>query len=200
MKILIIGANGTIGKKVTTALIDKHEIIKVGKTSEDIQVDISDSASIEKMFKIAGKLDAIVCIAGDSKWDKFDNLSEDDFYIGIKSKLMGQVNLVRIGRKNLNKGGSFTLTTGILADHPVDKTTSAAMVNGALHSFVKAVALELENGFRINAVSSDLVIDARDKYEEYFPGHTPVGMDKVADAYKKSILGKGNGEIIRIVA
>ena len=99
MKILIIGANGTIGKKVTTALIDKHEIIKVGKTSGDIQVDISDSASIEKMFKIAGKLDAIVCIAGDSKWDKFDNLSEDDFYIGIKSKLMGQVNLVRIGRK-----------------------------------------------------------------------------------------------------
>ena len=74
------------------------------------------------------------------------------------------------------------------------------MVNGALHSFVKAVALELENGFRINAVSSDLVIDARDKYEEYFPGHTPVGMDKVADAYKKSILGKGNGEIIKIVA
>lgn len=200
MKILIIGANGTIGKKVTTALIDKHEIIKVGKTSGDIQVDISDSASIEKMFKIAGKLDAIVCIAGDSKWDKFDNLSEDDFYIGIKSKLMGQVNLVRIGRKHLNKGGSFTLTTGILADHPVDKTTSAAMVNGALHSFVKAVALELENGFRINAVSSDLVIDAKDKYEEYFPGHTPVSMDKVADAYKKSILGKGNGEIIRIVA
>lgn len=200
MKILIIGANGTIGKKVTAALINKHEIIKVGKTSGDIQVDISDSASIEKMFKKAGKLDAIVCISGEAKWDKFDNLSEEDFYIGIKSKLMGQVNLVRTGRKYLNHGGSFTLTTGILADHPVDKTTSAAMVNGALHSFVKAVTLELENGFRINAVSSDLVIDARDKYEEYFPGHTPVSMDKVTDGYKKSILGKVNGEIIRILA
>lgn len=200
MKILIIGANGTIGKKVTAALTAKYEIIKVGKTSGDIQVDISDSLSIEKMFKKAGKCDAIVCIAGEAKWDKFNNLTEEDFYIGIRSKLMGQVNLVRIGKEFLNPGGSFTLTTGILADHPVDKTTSAAMVNGALHSFVKAVALELENGFRINAVSSDLVIDARDKYEEYFPGHTPVSMDKVADAYKKSILGKINGEIIRVLA
>lgn len=200
MKILIIGANGTIGKKVTRSLETKHEIVKVGKTSGEIQVDIADSTSIEKMFQKSGMVDAIVCIAGEAKWDKFDNLSEDDFYLGIKSKLMGQVNLVRIGRKYLNPGGSFTLTTGILADHPVDKTTSAAMVNGGIHSFVKAVALELEQGHRINAVSADLVEDAKDKYEEYFPGHTPVPMDKVADGYKKSILGKLNGEIIRILA
>lgn len=200
MKILIIGANGTIGKKVSESLKDKHEIIRIGKTSGEIQVDISDSESIKKMFEKSGKVDAIVCIAGDAKWDKFENLGEEDFYIGIKSKLMGQVNLVHIGREYLNPGGSFTLTTGILADHPVDKTTSAAMVNGGIHSFVKAVVLELENGYRINAVSADLVEDAKEKYEDYFPGHTPVPMNKVADGYKKSILGKGNGEIIRILA
>ena len=200
MKILIIGANGTIGSKVCEALSANHEIIKVGKTSGDIQADIADAGSIKNMFEKSGKVDAIVCIAGDAKWDKFDNLSEEDFYIGIKSKLMGQVNLVRIGRDYLNPGGSFTLTTGILADHPVDKTTSAAMVNGGIHSFVKAVALELENGYRINAVSADLVEDARDKYEEFFPGHTPVPMYKVADAYKKSVLGRINGKIIRITA
>ncbi|CAL67175.1 short chain dehydrogenase [Christiangramia forsetii] len=200
MKILIVGANGTIGKKVTASLADKHEIIKVGKNSGQYQVEISDAVSIEEMFKKSGKVDAIVCIAGDAKWDKFNNLSEEDFYIGIKSKLMGQVNLVRIGQNYINPGGSFTLTAGILADHPVDKTTSAAMVNGGIHSFVKAVALELENGLRINAVSADLVEDAKEKYEDYFPGHTPVPMDKVADGYKKSILGKVNGEIIKIVA
>ena len=200
MKILIIGANGTIGKKVTESLQNKHEIIKVGRTSGDIQADIADTSSIKKLLEKAGNIDAIVCIAGDAKWDKFDNLSEEDFYVGIKSKLMGQVNLVRLGRKYLNPGGSFTLTTGILADEPVDKTTSAAMVNGAIHSFVKAVALELDKGQRINAVSADLVEDAREKYEDYFPGHTPVPMHKVTDAYKKSILGKINGKIIRILA
>ena len=200
MKILIIGANGTIGRRVSEELGRKNELIKVGKTSGDIQADISSSASIEKMFEKSGKVDAIVCIAGEAKWDDFEKLFEDDFYIGIRSKLMGQVNLVRIGWKYLNPGGSFTLTSGILADHPVDKTTSAAMVNGGIHSFVKAVSLELENGIRINAVSADLVEDAKDKYEDYFPGHTPVPMNKVVDAYKKSVLGKVNGEIIRIIA
>lgn len=200
MKIVIIGAYGTIGRKVTEVLASKCEIIKAGRTSGDVQVDISVSDSIKNMFEKTGKVDGVVCIAGDAKWDKFDKLSEEDFYIGIKSKLMGQVNLVRIGRKYLNPGGAFTLTTGILADHPVDKTSSAAMVNGGIHSFVKAVALELENGQRINAVSADLVEDAKEKYEDYFPGHSPVPMHKVADGYKKSVLGKVNGEIIRILA
>lgn len=200
MKILIIGANGTIGRAVTNSLQNGNDIIKVGKTSGDFQADISNSSSIEDLFKNIGKVDAIICIAGEAKWEQFEKLSEEDFYIGIRSKLMGQVNLVRIGQKYLHQKGSFTLTTGILADEPVDKTTSAAMVNGAIHSFVKAVALELENGHRINAVSADLVADAKDKYQDFFPGHTPVPMYKVTDAYKKSVLGLGTGQIIRVKA
>ena len=200
MKILIIGGNGTIGKKVTERLSVKHEVIVAVRNSGDVTVDFSDSKSIKSMFESVGKLDAIVAIAGDAKWDKFNNLSEDDFYIGIKSKLMGQVNVVRIGKDYLNKKGSITLSTGILADDPVDMTTSAAMVNGGIHSFVKAVALELENGIRINAVSSDLVEDAYEKYKDYFPGNTPVPMHKIADAYVKCVEGKINGRILRIIA
>jgi len=125
-------------------------------------------------------------------------MTEDDFYIGIKSKLMGQVNLVRIGKDYMNPGGSFTLSTGILADHPVVMTTSAAMVNGGIHSFVKAAALELENGIRINVVSSGLVEDAVEIYEDYFLGHNPIPMKKVVNGFVKSVEGKGNGEIIRM--
>lgn len=198
MKILIIGGTGTIGKHVTKALRKNHDVITAGKTSGDIQVDISDSGSIKKMFEKTGKLDAIINISGDAKWDKFENLSEEDFYIGIKSKLMGQVNLVRIGRKYLNSKGSFTLTTGILADEPELMTTSAAMVNGGIHSFVKAAALELENGIRINAISSDLVKDAVEKYDSFFPGHTPVPMHKVANAYVRCVMGSINGQILRL--
>ena len=200
MKILIIGGNGTIGKKVTERLSVKHEVIVAGRNSGDVNVDFSESKSIKSMFETIGKLDAIVAIAGDAKWDKFNNLSEEDFYIGIKSKLMGQVNVVRIGKEFLNHNGSITLSTGILADDPVDMTTSAAMVNGGIHSFVKAVALELENGIRINAVSSDLVEDAYEKYKDYFPGNTPVSMDKIVDGYVKSIEGKITGRILRIMA
>ena len=112
MKILIIGGNGTIGKKVSQHFSKKHEIMIGGRNSGDVSVDIAESKSIEAMFESIGKLDAVVCIAGEAKWAAFDSMTEEDFYIGLKSKLMGQVNLVRIGQNYLNAGGSFTLTYG----------------------------------------------------------------------------------------
>lgn len=198
MKILIIGGNGTIGKKVSAHLAKKHELIIAGRNTGDVIVDIADSQSIKTMYEKTGKVDAIICIAGEAKWAAFDALTEEDYYIGLRSKLMGQVNLVRIGQEYLNEGGSFTLTTGILADDPVVMTSSAAMVNGGIHSFAQAVALELKHHHRINVVSSGLVEDAVDKYEAYFPGHNPIPMKKVVNAYVKSVEGMGNGKIFRI--
>ncbi|MGB1204555.1 MAG: short chain dehydrogenase [Chitinophagales bacterium] len=197
MKILIIGGNGTIGKKVVAYFKTKYDVLIGGRSSGDVIIDISKSSSIETAFQKTGMLDAIICIAGEAKWDRFENLNEEDYYIGLRSKLMGQVNLVRIGRKYLNNKGSITLSTGILADDPVEKTTSAAMVNGAIHSFVKAVDLEMENEIRVNAVSLGMVEDAYEKYKDYFPGHNPVSMKKAVNAYKKSVEGKGRGQIIR---
>ena len=198
MKILIIGGKGTIGKKVSAHFSKKHEILIAGRNSGDVIVDIADSKSVEAMFESVNNLDAVVCIAGEAKWAAFDSMTEEDFYIGLRSKLMGQVNLVRIGQDYLNPEGSFTLTTGILADYPVVLTSSAAMVNGGIHSFVKAVSLELRNNIRINVVSSGLVEDAVDKYEAYFPGHNPIPMYKVINGYVKSVEGKVTGQIIRM--
>ena len=200
MKVLIIGGNGTIGKVVADKFKEGHKVLIAGRSSGDVTVDISDSDSIVQMLEKVGTLDAIICIAGDAKWAKFDELTESDFYIGIKSKMMGQVNVVRLGLPYLNEGGSITLTTGILADEPVDMTTSAAMVNGAIQSFTKAVALELKDGKRVNVVSADLVEDAYEKYKNYFPGNTPVPMPKVVDGYIKCAMGKISGEIVRIRA
>lgn len=197
MKLLIIGGNGTIGKIVANHFTKDHEVLIAGRNSGDLQLNIADSTSIKEALESLGKLDAIVCIAGEAKWNDFNKLSEEDYYIGLKSKLMGQVNLVRIGQHYLNANGSITLSTGILADNPVPKTTSAAMVNGGIHSFVKAVALEIENGIRVNAVSLGLVQDAYEKYKDYFQGNIPVSMKTVVKAYEKSILGTANGEIIR---
>lgn len=198
MKIIIIGGNGLIGRRVSEYFAGKYVCLIAGRTSGDLRVDIADSDSIRRMFEKAGTFDAVVCIAGEAKWDKFENLSEEDFYVGIGSKLMGQVNLVRIGKDFISENGSFTLTTGILADDPVPMTASAALVNGGIHSFVKAAALELGRGIRLNAVSSGLVEDAFEKYRDYFPGHNAVSMQRVVSGYARSVEGSGNGEIIRI--
>lgn len=198
MKILIIGGHGTIGRCIAANLNEKHDVITAGRNSGDYTVDIENADSIRNLLESIPSLDSIICIAGEAKWDDFKDLSEEDYYIGIRSKLMGQVNLVRIGQDFLKSKGSITLSTGILADDPVIKTTSAAMVNGALHSFVKAVALEIENELRINVVSLGVVEDAYEKYKVFFPGHNPVPMTKVVNAYLRSVEGRGNGEIIRV--
>lgn len=198
MRIVIIGGSGTIGQPVAEHFLKDHEVIAAGRNSGNLKMDITNSDSIETGLQQLGKVDAIVCIAGEAKWAEFNSLSEDDYYIGLRSKLMGQVNLVRTGQKYLNPSGSITLSTGILADDPVVKTASAAMVNGGIHSFVQAVALEMENGIRVNAVSLGMVEDAYEKYKNYFPGHNPVSMKKAVNAYVRSVIGKGNGEIIRV--
>lgn len=197
MKILIIGGNGTIGRKVAAHFQQKHEVVIGGRTDADVQIDIADSQSIQAALEKVGKLDAILCIAGEAKWAPFADLSEEDYYIGLRSKLMGQVNVVRLGHSFLRDGGSITLSTGILADDPVVKTSSAAMVNGAIHSFVRAVNLEMERDIRVNVVSLGVVEDAYEKYKDYFPGHNPIPTNKVINAYVRSVEGNGRGEIIR---
>jgi NAD(P)-dependent dehydrogenase (short-subunit alcohol dehydrogenase family) len=198
MKVLIIGGYGTIGQKVAEEISQRHEVITAGRNSGDVTVDITSSQSIEELFKRVPNLDACACIAGEVHWADFDKMTEEEYYIGIRSKLMGQVNLVRIGQHYLNEGGSFTLTTGILAEDPVRKSAGASMVNGALHSFVLAAAQDLKRGLRINVVAAGLVEDAVEKYAPYFPGHNPVPMWKVTNGYVKSVEGVINGQIIRI--
>ena len=198
MKILLIGAAGTIGQHLHTHFSTGHKVVTAGRKSGDYTVDIAQAETIDKLFQDTGPVDAVICAAGEAKWDDFDRLTEEDFYLGIKSKLMGQINLVRTGRKFLNSGGSITLTTGILAEDPVAGTTAAAMVNGAIHSFVKALALELQDGTRVNVVAPGLVEDAYLKYRDYFPGHTPVPMKKVALGYERSVLGRDHGKVIRV--
>jgi len=198
MKILIVGGSGTIGKKVTDYFSKENEVLIAGRNGGDVTVDIADADSIEKMFENVGELDAIIATAGEAKWAPFDEMTEADFHIGLNNKLMGQVNLVRIGKNYLKPNGSITLTTGILADDPVPMTSSAAMVNGAIHSFVKAVQLEMENGIRVNVVSPGLVEDAVEKYRDYFPGHNAVSMAKALSGYIKSVEGKISGEVIRL--
>lgn len=198
MKIILIGASGTIGKRIHDRFAKKHEVVTASRSGGDVAVDITDAASIQKMYESVKGIDAVVCAAGPAKFGAFSELTEEDFYVGLRGKMMGQVNLVRIGQKYLNDGGSITLTTGILADEPVFGSVSLALVNGGVNSFVKAAAQELPRGQRINVVSPTVVEDSADNYEDFFPGYVPASMDRVVSGYVRSVEGRITGEIIRI--
>lgn len=198
MKILFVGATGTVGNKVVEELEKRHEVVKIGSSSGDIQMDMTSLDSIRAMYKQAGEFDAVAIAAGGAAMKPFYELEEEDWYKGIRSKMMGQINLVMEGKKHIKAGGSFTLITGILAEDPIAGSAALGFVNGALHSFVRSAAAELKDGLRINAVCPGLVEDSAEALGSYFPGHTPVAMNRVVDGYVKSIEGIRSGEIIRI--
>jgi NAD(P)-dependent dehydrogenase (short-subunit alcohol dehydrogenase family) len=199
MKIILIGASGTIGRRIHEILSKKHHVYRAGRTGGDVGVDITSADSIEHMYKSVADIDAVICAAGHAKFGPFRDMTEDDLYIGIRDKMMGQVNLVRIGQDYINDGGSFTLTTGVLADDPVVGSTALALVNGAVNSFAAAAALELARGLRVNVVSPTVVEDSADNYEETFPGYEPVSMKSVVAAYVRSLENPITGRIIRVV-
>ncbi|AZD20638.1 Short-chain dehydrogenase [Pseudomonas chlororaphis subsp. aurantiaca] len=194
MKILLIGANGTIGSAVDKELSQRHEIIRIGRTSGDFQVDISDSASIRALFEQTGTFDALICAAGNVTFAPLGEMSEQHFALGLQDKLMGQVNLLLIGREFANDGASFTFTSGILNRDPIRSGASAALINGAIDGFVRAAAIELPRGLRVNSVSPTVLVEAMDSYAPYFRGYKPVPGADVALAYAKSVEGLQTGQ------
>ncbi|MCD9015358.1 short chain dehydrogenase [Parachryseolinea silvisoli] len=197
MKIIIIGASGTIGKHVVKALEQGHEILKAGSKSGDLQVNLNDPDSIKQMYEKAGSFDAVVCVAGDGHFGPLNKMTDADFRVSVNSKLMGQVNLVLIGQHYINPKGSFTLTSGSLGDDPVVLGTSLSAVNAAIDGFVRGASIELENGVRINSVGPD-VVEESPGYFPYFQGRIPVSMHRVAQSYVKSVAGAQTGKAYKV--
>lgn len=197
MKVMIIGASGTIGRGIVELLQNSHDIICVGKSQGDLQVDIRDEESLRALFKRSGHVDAIVAATGNVHFGPFHEMTSAQFLSGLLDKLMGQIQLVMIGKDYLNPGGSFTLTTGILAQHAIRDGVNATTVNAALEGFVSAVANELP-GLRINAISPTMLTEAEESYRPFFPGFESVPGSRVAMAYQRSIEGIESGKIYRV--
>jgi NAD(P)-dependent dehydrogenase (short-subunit alcohol dehydrogenase family) len=199
MKVVIIGASGTIGQAVVKELSPRHKIVKVGRQSGDVNVDITSVESITKMYETIGDFDALVATTGNVHFGDFNQMSEQDYYVGIKDKLMGQVNLVLIGKKYINEAGSFTLTSGVLSHDPIKYGSSASMVNAAIDGFVIGAAIELNKGIRLNSVSPGVVLESMDSYGDFFRGHEPVPVARVALAFSKSVEGLLSGRVFQVL-
>ena len=194
MKVIVIGATGTIGRAIVQAIGNRHEVIPVSHSKSAIKVDIADKASITKMFGTTGRVDAVICAAGLAKFGPMTSLSDEDFALGLNSKLMGQVNLVRSGTEYINDNGSITLTSGILSRRPMKGSSAISLVNSALEGFGRAAALEMPRGVRINIVSPNWVVDTLKAFNMDPSIGTPV--EVVAQAYVRAIEGTMNGEVL----
>lgn len=195
LKILVIGAEGDIGRAVCAELKPRHRIITAGRNSGDIRADMADTASVEAMYRDAGPLDAVVSAAGSVHFGALSGFSAADMRFGLENKVMGQINLVLAGLHHLNDGGSFTLTSGILNRDPVRMGCGAATANGALDGFITGASIEMPRGLRLNVVSPGLLDVSAPRYRHLFPGHEIVSSQRVGRAYAKSVEGALTGQL-----
>lgn len=198
MKILIVGAGGTLGKAVAAELAPRHDIVRAGRSSGDVRVDLRDAASVEAMFREVGPLDAVISAAGKVPFAPLGELTEAKYLEGLQDKLLGQVRLVNAGVPTLRDGGSFTLITGILTEQPILAGACASMVNGAVEAFVRAAAIELPRGIRINVVSPTVLTEAMESYGPFFRGFEPVSAAKAALAFARSVEGRQTGQVYKV--
>ena len=199
MKIILVGASGTIGQAIDRELRERHDIVRVGRNSGELQVDITDPASIRRLFEQTGPFDALISAAGNAHFGALEELSAMEFAVGLDDKLMGQVNLVLIGREFANDGASFTLTSGVLSEDPIRYGAAVSTVNAALDGFVRAAAIELPRGLRINGVSPTILEESLPAYGPYFRGFKAVPAATVALAYAKSAEGRQTGQVYRVL-
>jgi NAD(P)-dependent dehydrogenase (short-subunit alcohol dehydrogenase family) len=197
-KIVVIGATGTVGQAVSAALKARHEVIEVGATRGQFRVDSTDPASIERLFSEIGKVDGVVTATGKLHFGPLPEMSVEQFWVGLRDKLMGQINVVLGAQRYVNDGGSFTLTSGIVGDEPIREGANATTVNLALEGFVRGAAIELPRGIRINVVSPTVLTESLEAFGPYFRGFEPVSAERAAQAYLRSVEGAQTGRVYRV--
>ncbi len=196
MKIVVVGAEGAVGSAVMNALRDRHEVIKVGRSSGDLHFDVESIDDIRALYQSVGKVDAVIATIGHGYFGPVAEMQYDQFLQGIAHNVMPQVNLVLEGVKHMNDGGSFTLTSGVLNRDPIRGGAAASAANGAIDSFVLGASVDMPRGIRINAVSPGLLDVSVERYEGFFTGFEPVSSERVGLAYLKSVEGANTGQVL----
>jgi len=197
MRILIIGATGLIGTPVARALEANHEVLRASLNGSALQVDLADPESIRNLYTKVGQVDAVVSVAGQTVSRPLSALSDADFDLGLKSKLMGQINLVRLGIESLKDGGSFTLTSGQLSRRPIPGAVAVSVTNAGVEAFAHAASLELPRGLRINAVAPGRVSETLLALKMDPALGTPAV--EVAQTYVKAVEGAMTGQTLDVV-
>lgn len=193
MRVLLIGATGTIGKAIAAAL-SKHEVLGASRNSSDFRVDLSKPDSIRELFSKVGRVDAVISAAGEAKFAPFASLTDEDYAFCLANKLMGQVNVVRYGMDHVNDRGMIIITSGVLAQEPMKGAAAISLVNAGLEGFARGAALEAPRGIRVNVVSPGWVTETLVAF-----GMDPsIGLPaaEVGKAYARVLESSQTGQVV----
>jgi NAD(P)-dependent dehydrogenase (short-subunit alcohol dehydrogenase family) len=149
------------GAKLVIASSNAERVQKaiesLGGNAQGHTLDLSDEQAVETLFAKLGAFDHLVFTAGDSL--HLHNLATTDLKQARRAfelRYWAALAAVKYGSKNIRKGGSVVLTTGVAGQRPQKGWVVAASVCGTIDALTRALAVELAP-IRVNAVSPGVV-------------------------------------------
>ncbi|MDJ0661964.1 MAG: SDR family oxidoreductase [Crocosphaera sp.] len=168
--ILIIGGSSGIGLALAQQVKEQegnviiasksaeeqaHELRKINKLEECkyFSFDITKESDIKKLLEKIGFVDHIaITVKSPLIVAPFLELNTQDVRHAFETKLWGQYHIAKLAYKQIKSGGSIVFSSGTLGVRPYLGFSTLSIINGAVESLCKTLALELAP-IRVNAVS-----------------------------------------------
>lgn len=164
--IIVIGGSSSIGAAVAKQAVARgaHVVLAGRRLSSTVengvrseQVDVTDAASLQRLFETVGQFDHLVYTAGPAVQAKALietdlNLAQDNFNV----KLWGSLRAIQSALPFLAERGSITLTSGQLGRKTVAGQFIKTGINAATEALGKQLAKELAPR-RVNVVSPGVI-------------------------------------------
>jgi NAD(P)-dependent dehydrogenase (short-subunit alcohol dehydrogenase family) len=195
-KIVVVGATGRLGRVVVGGLSD-YEVVRAGRSGPDLKIDALDFESVSDVFASVGTFDGLISCIGGTPFKTFEELTMEDFALGLSKKCFSQLNLAKAAIPYLTENGSITLTSGIIGDEPILAGSCAAAANGALNTCVSTLAAEYAGKVRINIVSPSIIENSVEDYGMLFDGFEPTSKKRIVEAYRRTISAPISGRVLR---
>ncbi len=195
-KIVVVGATGRLGRVVVGGLND-YEVVRAGRSGPDLKIDALDFESVSDVFASIGTFDGLISCIGGTPFKTFEELTMEDFALGLSKKCFSQLNLAKAAIPYLTENGSITLTSGIIGDEPILAGSCAAAANGALNMCVSTLAAEYAGKLRINIVSPSIIENSVEDYGMLFDGFEPTSKKRIVEAYRRTISAPISGRVLR---
>ncbi len=195
-KIVVVGATGRLGRVVVGGLND-YEVVRAGRSGPDLKIDALDFESVSDVFASVGTFDGLISCIGGTPFKTFEELTMEDFALGLSKKCFSQLNLAKAAIPYLTENGSITLTSGIIGDEPILAGSCAAAANGALNMCVSTLAAEYAGKVRINIVSPSIIENSVEDYGMLFDGFEPTSKKRIVEAYRRTISAPISGRVLR---
>ena len=157
---------------------------ELGDPHTAADVDVTDEASVQRLFGDVGPLDVVVNCAGIGSLGLITDLAVEDFRSVVDICLHGSFIVAKYAGRNLREGGSLVMISSLNGRQPAIGMSAYCAAKAGVSMLTQVAALEMgRKGIRVNAVSPGFVETPLTEGSSLIPG-------LVEDYAENSALGR----------